>query len=296
MAEKDPGLHKDIASIFQDLSVEDKEQQKPSVNDESEQDNNIFSELLTPSHLVSDTDESQQQQTQNVQEQTEPSVDSSDSPQQNAEQQEQQNVESVSEETAEDQAQTETDEKTDDTDKTPTPEIIQTKVAMPQPVKQLSGVRKILQDLHDRLLAPKPGVDPKRQKLMIVLVPALLIIFVVVLTQILKSPVKNNASVAGTDTPAVIRTSKDINWQMPEPYPENLRDPMKAGTVSSAKVVTGDIVVRGILFSQDNPSALIAEDIVHEGDQVFGATIMKINKDNVQFERDGQTWTQKVQR
>jgi thiamine phosphate synthase YjbQ (UPF0047 family) len=56
MAEKDPGLHKDIASIFQDLSAQEKKQQNSSANDESEQQSDIFSELLTPSHLVSDKD------------------------------------------------------------------------------------------------------------------------------------------------------------------------------------------------------------------------------------------------
>jgi hypothetical protein len=296
MAEKDPGLHKDIASIFQDLSVKDKEQQKPSANDESEQENNIFSELLTPSHLISETGDTQQQQNQAVQEQTEKSSDGSDSLPQETQQVEQQKIESVSEETSEPEPQNETNDQPDDTDKTPTPEIMQTKIITAKPVPQLSGIRKILQGLQDKLLAPRPGVDPNRQKLMIVLIPVLFIVLVIVFTQVFKSPAKKIDAVANADPTTLIQTSKDIVWQMPEPYPENLRDPMKAGTVSTATVAGGDIVVRGILFSQDNPSALIAEDIVHEGDEIFGATVIKISKDNVQFERDGQTWTQTVQR
>ncbi|MHC4292814.1 MAG: hypothetical protein ACYSTX_00860, partial [Planctomycetota bacterium] len=195
MPEKDPGLHKDIASIFQDLSVKDKEQQKPSENDESEQENNIFSELLTPSHLISETDESQE----TVQEQTEKSADSSDTLPETNEQVEEQKIESISEEISEPAQETAKDQQPDAADETPAPEIVQAKVVAPMPVAQLSGIRKVLQDLQNKLLAPKPGVDPKRQKLMIVLIPVLFVILIVVFTQVFKSPAKNINAAATTD-------------------------------------------------------------------------------------------------
>jgi hypothetical protein len=36
-------------------------------------------------------------------------------------------------------------------------------------------------------------------------------------------------------------------------------------------------------------------EIVHVGSKVAGATVTKINKDDVEFEINGKKWTQKVQ-
>ncbi|MDD5065254.1 MAG: hypothetical protein PHQ35_10925 [Phycisphaerae bacterium] len=55
-----------------------------------------------------------------------------------------------------------------------------------------------------------------------------------------------------------------------------------------------DITVKGILYSADNPSALIGEKIVREGDIIDGVKVVKINKDSVEFERDGEKWTQRT--
>ncbi len=57
---------------------------------------------------------------------------------------------------------------------------------------------------------------------------------------------------------------------------------------------TDKIEIKGILYSEENPSAIIGTEIVHEGATVSGATVVKINKDSVEFERDGKRWTQKV--
>jgi len=50
--------------------------------------------------------------------------------------------------------------------------------------------------------------------------------------------------------------------------------------------------VAGILYSEDRPIAVIGTQSVHEGDVVHGAKIVKIYKHKVEFEKDGQTWTQ----
>jgi len=307
MAEKKSGLHKNIASIFQDLAGRDKEQQKKPENTESKQTEDVITDLLTPSHLVSETDTAQQleyetdqqddeQQGQITEEQSEQPVEGADTIHKEPETSEDQKTEPGTDEETRIVSETTIQQKLVDHDETPAPEIVKPKVIAPKPAAQLTGIRKIVKNIQDKLLAPKPGVDPKRQKLTLVVIPLLVVVLIVVLPQVLKKPARNINKTKQTDTPVVLKTSKDINWQIPELYPESLRDPMKAGTVSTTKAVTGDIVVKGILFSLDNPSALIAEEIVHEGDQVLGATIIKINKDNVQFERDGQTWTQSVQR
>jgi type II secretory pathway component PulC len=52
--------------------------------------------------------------------------------------------------------------------------------------------------------------------------------------------------------------------------------------------------VKSILYSEDGSSAVIDNRIVHEGERVRGAKVMKINKDTVEFEMNGKTWTQEV--
>ena len=53
-------------------------------------------------------------------------------------------------------------------------------------------------------------------------------------------------------------------------------------------------VVKGILHSKDNPTALIGINLVHQGDVVSGAKVIKIHTDRVEFERDGFSWTQQI--
>jgi hypothetical protein len=54
------------------------------------------------------------------------------------------------------------------------------------------------------------------------------------------------------------------------------------------------IAIKGILYSEDNPSALIGETIVAEGDIIDGVKVVKINRDTVEFEKDGEKWTQRA--
>ncbi len=55
-----------------------------------------------------------------------------------------------------------------------------------------------------------------------------------------------------------------------------------------------DGTVVGILYSKDKPYALINREIVCEGDVTNGVKIVKIEKHKVEFEKDGERWTQKV--
>lgn len=47
---------------------------------------------------------------------------------------------------------------------------------------------------------------------------------------------------------------------------------------------SGNLVVKGILYNKDNPSAIVDNQIVHEGDKISSATIIKINRDSIEFE------------
>ena len=95
----------------------------------------------------------------------------------------------------------------------------------------------------------------------------------------------------------VVATSvRKIDWQVPALYPTTLRDPMQFGSATTAGAVLSEIVVKGIVYSKDNPSAVIGTQIVHEGEKISGATIIKINEDNIEFEMNGEKWMQKVGR
>ena len=63
-------------------------------------------------------------------------------------------------------------------------------------------------------------------------------------------------------------------------------------TKPEAKPTRG--LVTGIVYCA-KPSAIIDRQIVHEGDVIYGVTVVKIYKDNVKFSRKGKDWEQKVQ-
>jgi CheY-like chemotaxis protein len=58
------------------------------------------------------------------------------------------------------------------------------------------------------------------------------------------------------------------------------------------KPQAGTIV--GILYGKGEPCALLNIELVHEGDIRNGVKVVRIDKDEVEFEKDGQRWTQKV--
>ncbi|MEJ2647891.1 MAG: hypothetical protein P8016_05725 [Sedimentisphaerales bacterium] len=52
-------------------------------------------------------------------------------------------------------------------------------------------------------------------------------------------------------------------------------------------------VVGGIIYS-DKPVAFVDNTVLHPGESIHGVKVLTINKDSVEFERSGSTWTQKV--
>ena len=157
--------------------------------------------------------------------------------------------------------------------------------------------QQTLEKIKARLFTPKPGVSSTRQKTMVILVPVLFLTMIFVFTRVLSgpSPKRTRAQSFGPSN-AVAASNDEIDWQIPEPYPTTLRDPMQFGSVTTTQDGTGKLIVKGIVYSESNPSAVIGNQIVHEGEKVLGATVVKINKDGVEFEMNGKKWTQKVQR
>jgi hypothetical protein len=172
-----------------------------------------------------------------------------------------------------------------------------------------------------KLFGPKEGVSAKRQIVMAVLVPILLVGLIIALTRVLGAS-SSKSTWSPTPKPVAAGSADtEINWRMPEPYPAGLRDPMqltaemtaqieaeaiaKTQAVADAQANTGpteqqpakpqELAVTGILFSQDNPTAVIGTRIAHVGDTIAGATIVKIDLTTVEFEKDGKSWTQTLE-
>ncbi|MBN1393008.1 MAG: hypothetical protein JW947_09430 [Sedimentisphaerales bacterium] len=71
---------------------------------------------------------------------------------------------------------------------------------------------------------------------------------------------------------------------------ENRKNAVMGKKIAEKKLGT----VTAILHSEENSCALINQDLVHEGDITNGVKVVKINRDEVEFEKDGQKWTQKI--
>lgn len=54
-------------------------------------------------------------------------------------------------------------------------------------------------------------------------------------------------------------------------------------------------LVTGILYSRQDPTALIDGKIVRQTAVIHGVKILKIHRDKVEFAKDGRTWSQQVQ-
>lgn len=176
----------------------------------------------------------------------------------------------------------------------PAPPKITKRETVKKPAAKVAGQRP-WERITGKLLTPKAGVSTQRQKTMVILIPVLFIVMIFVFTRVLNTPSRVTAQPAGSGPTGSAGGSKGIEWQVPEPYPTTLRDPMQIGSTTT-EIKTSELVVKGIVYSEDNPSAVVGNEIVHEGEEVMGATVVKINSDSVVFEMDGKEWTQKVER
>ncbi len=161
------------------------------------------------------------------------------------------------------------------------------------------------QQLRNKLLAPKPGSSSARQKATAAIIPVLAFVFILVLRQVFWTAPHKIEGAVKKDAPSiatVIDSSNKINWQIPAPYPRVVRDPMKLNSTDNEQTEMTEperiveLNINGILYSEDNPSVLIGDLIAHEGAKISGVTIVKINKESVEFEIDGKKWERKVQR
>jgi hypothetical protein len=149
-----------------------------------------------------------------------------------------------------------------------------------------------------KVFTPAEGVSQSKHMVMVTLVPILFVAVIFIFGRLLIKPSGGGGSpqAAGATTVAA-SVKNEIDWKIPEPYPTNLRNPMTRVPIGSAAnaAMAGDLQVRGIVYSSDSPTAVVGTQIVSEGDTVFGAKVLNINRDSIEFEKDGERWTQKVQ-
>jgi hypothetical protein len=171
----------------------------------------------------------------------------------------------------------------------------------PKPYKAVS---------HPKSKARQTTADAhqKRQKVMLII----FIFFSILLVFLIYNPLKSSTPVdasSGSNEAAKIDMSpvagaaaSVINWPAPPDYPQDIHDPMVAAAAGVKQV---DVVlqpdkpvVRGITYSEDRPLAIIGTVLVGENQEIEGYDgyiVIKINKDSVEFEKDGQRWVQQVE-
>jgi hypothetical protein len=164
---------------------------------------------------------------------------------------------------------------------------------------------RIYRAFRAKLLPKKSSVKHKRQQGAIVLVPVLCLVLVFVLFKfVLSSPPKKiNAHRIQAAVSEVLEPVK-INWQIPPLISALLRDPMKPATLAGVsdpvqtippvQVSSVAIELTGIVYSEDNPAAIIGTQIMHAGEKIGDVSIVKVEKDAVTFEWKGQTKTLRV--
>jgi hypothetical protein len=163
------------------------------------------------------------------------------------------------------------------------------------------------QRIKDRLFAPKPGISPARQKVMVISIPILVIVSIFAFRQVLNQSPRKAKGVPAEDVALVVEADSghEIDWQIPEPLPATMRDPTVLPPVQDNTQTEEQkqpvpmpkrkrVDLGSIVYSHDRPSAIVNGRIVHVGEQVSGVTILKIDRDSVEFEKDGERWIQKM--
>jgi hypothetical protein len=177
----------------------------------------------------------------------------------------------------------------------------------PVPKKNAAGantitLRKAMGILKNRLTGSSAGKANAHQRKMGILVAVLMLVFVAVLYYVLGSgPSIANALTKGTNseqnTGHASAKKWSESWKTPALFSAPARDPMKSPskTTSGGAVIKGNFSVRGIVYSPSKPSAIISGQVLLEGESIGDIRICKIDKESVEFEKNGKRWKQQVE-
>lgn len=148
------------------------------------------------------------------------------------------------------------------------------------------------------------GGTGKRPAGKVALIGVLMLVLGMVLVMALRQPSAGKADQTPAipdNKSAVAKKAVDIPvWAIPEPYPAGLRDPL--ALVEPPKPVEEPIevkkqdlfVIKGVVLGVRGNTAIVGSEIVSVGDQVQGASVIRIDRGEVEFEKDGQRWVQTV--
>ena len=160
--------------------------------------------------------------------------------------------------------------------------------------------------MRNKLLARRTRVRKSGRKALVVSVPVLAIIAVFTCKHGCHTAPQETEASAKSPPPlvAVQDRANEIDWKIPEPLPvltEYLMESPEEDVVQEQEQneqtdEPGTIDLRAILFSVHKPSAVVAGRIVCVGDEIDGVTIANISRDSVEFEKNGETWMQKVRK
>jgi thiol-disulfide isomerase/thioredoxin len=65
-------------------------------------------------------------------------------------------------------------------------------------------------------------------------------------------------------------------------------------TETASALLNGDVSLTGIIYSEENPMAIVNGKIVHKGDAVGDVKVVKIYKNGVELEKSGRKWSQSL--
>ena len=94
-------------------------------------------------------------------------------------------------------------------------------------------------------------------------------------------------------TEPVTQQAPAIDWQVPEPVEASNINATPAD--NDIQAIQESIIVKGILYGTEKSLVIIGTEVCSVGDNIAGATIINIDRKSVEFERDNERWTQKVQ-
>jgi hypothetical protein len=153
-----------------------------------------------------------------------------------------------------------------------------------------------------KVSASNGGSGIQRGKIVLVVVLALVLIAVVGMVLVPPSQIKAEPKMIREEKPGTPgkKTPETITWTLPEPLPTALRDPMKIVAVERTELVPEEttkqilFVIRGVVLGERGNTAIVGSEIVSVGDTVQGARVIRIDRNEVEFEQDGQRWIQTV--
>jgi hypothetical protein len=183
-----------------------------------------------------------------------------------------------------------------------TPSLDAGRTSRPNPVRNKYG--DISLRVQQQLFGAESGTVAGRQKAAAVAVVLLFVVLVIVVYYNFIVPASNVAAKPAAAPVESAAPSGHVvaaaGWKEPDPYPENLRDPMVIGAMSHVQPGANGgpnsamLWVRGIIVS-DQSSAIVNGQIVCEGDAVDGVTVVKIAQEYVEFKLKDKTWKQEIE-